>query len=230
LESGLFIAGLCALTLLATSFDNLLLLVAIHLRPGQDFVSMVWGVLFASLALLTLCIVGAELAVYVAPGWIGYLGLIPITLGLRELYAWWRNRGGTVEEMATGARPLSATAIALIMLANGWDSLAALMPIFAESRFELVVWGAGAIVIVSLLGCVLARAVSRSEWIGRPLARIAPVLVPIVLISVGLYVLSDTRTDRFEDEPVEAARADRQSTANASLVALHTAAGRHSPR
>jgi cadmium resistance protein CadD (predicted permease) len=81
------------------------------------------------------------------------------------------------------------------MLANSADSIAALVPLFAETRDALLPLIGAVVLGASLLGCGLARWIATHERFGPPIQRLAPRLVPFALIAVGLYVLSNTRSD-----------------------------------
>ena len=84
MESALPVAGLAVLAFAATNLDNLLLLVGIVSRAGQSFARVVAGTLLAAVVMLALCM-GAALAVDFAPQrWVGYLGFVPVALGLRD--------------------------------------------------------------------------------------------------------------------------------------------------
>jgi cadmium resistance protein CadD (predicted permease) len=81
------------------------------------------------------------------------------------------------------------------MLANSADSFVALVPIFAESRPALLPLIGAVVLALSVLACLLARWITTHRRVGPAIQRIAPRIVPFVLILVGLYVLSNTTTD-----------------------------------
>lgn len=182
---------------MATNLDNLLILVGFMARPQQSFPSLFWGVVIAAIVVSMLCGIAAQIGGAVSPRWIGLLGLFPIGLGLREIYQWW-TRGAVLSPLENSdATPLRSPAIASVMLASSADSIAALIPIFAETRRELIVWGATSILAVAILGALLVRRIAHNASIGPWVQRVAPVIVPFVLIAVGVYVLLDTPSDVF---------------------------------
>jgi cadmium resistance protein CadD (predicted permease) len=198
-EDALSIAGLAVLAFAATNFDNLLLIVGALSRPRQAFGPVVAGVLLSSSATLALCVAAALAAGFAPEASIGYLGLVPIALGLLELYRLVRSRGAGEGGARPDAPPIPALAVAAVMLANSADSVGALIPLFAETRHSLLPAIVAAVLLTSLCGCALARWIASHEHFGPPIRRVGPVLVPFVLIAVGLYVLSDTRTDTLLD-------------------------------
>ena len=199
MQGVLSIAGLALLAFAATNLDNLLLLVAALSRPAQGFRPIVTGVLLSSSTILALCVAASLAAGFAPHAWLGYLGLIPIGLGLLELYRLVTSRGTGAGNAPSDAPPIPALAVAGVMLANSADSLGALLPLFAESQHSLLPVIVAAVLLSSLVGCALARWIATHEHFGPPIRRVGPVLVPFVLIGVGLYVLSDTRTDTLRE-------------------------------
>jgi cadmium resistance protein CadD (predicted permease) len=204
-EAALSVVGVAVLAFVATNLDNLMLLVGIASRVGQPFASIVAGALLASV--VTLCLgVSAALATDLAPQrWLGLLGVVPIALGLRELTRLVRSRAQQGDAPRADAPPLGALGLAGLLVANSTDSIAALVPLFAETREALLPPVAVAILAVTLLGCGIARWIASHARFGPPLRRSARLLVPIVLIAVGVYILANTRGDTVPDAPAEIA-------------------------
>ena len=191
----LSLAGIVLLAFTATNLDNLILLVGVLSRPGQAFASVLSGALLSAGVLAALCL-GAAFAADLAPQrWIGYLGVVPIALGLRELYRLAAAGGAETGKDGAGAAPIPAFGVAGILLASSADTLGALLPLFAETDDGLLPVLVAVMLAATLLGCELARRLASSQSLGPTLRRVGPRLVPIALIAVGIYVLSDTGTD-----------------------------------
>jgi cadmium resistance protein CadD (predicted permease) len=88
-----------------------------------------------------------------------------------------------------------ALSVGVVMIANSSDSFAAFVPLFAETRepftFLIVAVGAG----LSLAWCWLARWITSHASVQRPLQTWGAYVLPIMLILVGTYILTDTGTD-----------------------------------
>jgi len=198
LESALAVAGLTALALTATGFDNLLLLVGIASRRGQPFAPILGGVLVATAVLAAACLGAAFGADLLPQRRLGLLGLVPLGLGLRELALLYRSAGEDAEALGAaeaGTAAIGAAGVAGVMLANSVDSLGTLVPLFAETRDGLLPAAVLAIPATTLSGCALARWIVSHPRLGPPIRRVGPRIVPFVLIAVGIYVLSNTGTD-----------------------------------
>ncbi len=190
----LSLIALTALAFAATNVDNVLLLVYVIGRRGQR-PGPVWvGALLTSATLVALCLAVA-FAVDVAPQrWIGYLGVVPLALGMRELHRLATARREPAEA-ARDAPPLGAAAVTGVLLANSGDTLGALLPLFAETRDALLFAIAATTLGMSAIGCALAYAIASHARVGPIVERVGAWLVPFALIAVGVYVLLDTTTD-----------------------------------
>ena len=181
----------------STSMDNLFLLITYTLHPKYGIAKVRAGYLLAVLIMLGLSVAFAHgmqlLPAHIVP----WIGLIPIAIGLYEL--WLLRRGGpdaTAETEDIGsAKRGSVLAITLIMIAHSWDSIAVLAPLLADTRADLDIWMAVSVVCAALLLTFFAQKTVSHEKIRTQLARYAPKILPFLLIAVGLYILTNSPTD-----------------------------------
>lgn len=195
MESELLIAGLAFLAFSTTNLDNVLLLVGFAARPGQPFAAVAGGALLGVTAMLALLVAAAVLADFVPMLWLGWLGLIPLAMGLRELARLGTTVGAADPDGTDAVRPIGAVGVAGVMLAHSGDSFGALAPLFAETRRALLPLIATVVLVVTGLACGLARWIVSHPRVGPAIRAVAPRLVPFVLIAVGLYVLTNSPTD-----------------------------------
>ena len=135
----------------ATNVDNLLLLAA--LSAGGDRRRLVIGaILVSATVVLALSASASLLAGVLPPKGLGYLGVVPLALGLRLAISGPSSHADTRAQ--SGVLPMAA-----LLIANSTDTLAALAPLFAESspqsRFGLAIGffaaaAAGALVVLTL--------------------------------------------------------------------------------
>lgn len=128
---------------------------------------------------------------------VGYLGLIPIALGLRGLYGLIRADGTVEARLASSKGQNLVLSIALTQVANGVDTVLVFGPLLADSRTGLDYVMMVGFVGMALLWFALARVLERNAGRLRLLDRYGHWIAPIVLIVVGLYILADTPTDVF---------------------------------
>jgi cadmium resistance protein CadD (predicted permease) len=86
-------------------------------------------------------------------------------------------------------------AVAGVTLAASGDSLAAYAALFADTATLLVPWSVLGIGLGATAWSVLAVRLSGRPAVRSAVDRTGPVLLPLVLIGIGLYILGDTPTD-----------------------------------
>lgn len=175
-----------------TSLDNLVLIAALIRGDRRLTIPLCTGQLLASSTVVAVGLVAAEVADFAPERWVGWLGLIPVALGVRQLLL---RRAGAGSPKAPFSGQLRSAGAAALLLAQSGDALAVFIPLFAETEEPWSWVLAGVVLAASGLLCVLATGLARLQIVGGTLDRVAHALVPFVLIGVGLYVLSDTATD-----------------------------------
>lgn len=194
MQEAVIIVGLAMATFLSTSVDNLLLLVGFLGSPGFRVRSMVVGYVGAVLLVLAVGLAVSYAADFAPNRYAGYLGLVPIGMGIARLYRVLRHRGDPAEVAVTPVTR-GALSVGVVMIANSSDSLAAFVPLFAETRepFTFLIVAVGA--FLSLFWCWLAHWITSHTSVQKPLQRWGAYVLPIMLILVGAYILTNTGTD-----------------------------------
>lgn len=197
LEIGQIIAigALVVTSFVATSLDNLLILVL--LLGGTRRKLRVLAGFFASIAaLMVVSALGYLLGEFLDAGLVGFLGLIPLCMGLHAL---WRppTLEHTDAEAGLAGSGSGFVVSFSLMLGNSGDSLALFLPLLADtgSRYFpllFVVWAVCALAWAGL-ACLIGSNRSLAELIERCGAR----LIPWLMIFVGSYILLDTGTDKL---------------------------------
>ena len=122
---------------------------------------------------------------------IPYLGLIPITIGLRDAWKLWKNRqrgdGDEPAETTPGGPPVRK--VAATTLGNGGDNIAVYVPVFdTVGASGTVVYAAVFLVLVGVW-CVAGWFFATRPLIAGALSRWGHILLPVVLITIGLIIL-----------------------------------------
>ncbi|MAZ03376.1 MAG: hypothetical protein CMN56_09575 [Sneathiella sp.] len=182
---------------ISTSMDNLFLLITYTLHPKYGIAKVRAGYLLAVLIMLGISVAVAHGVQFLPAHIVPWIGLIPIAIGLYEL---WQLRRGRLDAAAEAedigsAKRGSVLAITLIMIAHSWDSIAVLAPLLADTRADLDIWMAASVVCAALLLTFFAQKAVGHEKIRTQLTRYAPKILPFLLIAIGLYILTNTPTD-----------------------------------
>jgi len=178
----------------STNTDNLLLIAVLLGRKAQRPSAVLIGYVIAVATIAAAGLAAARLADAVPSGALGYLGGIPLAMGLVRLC---RNLRGGASADDGGARPtgVGAFAVAAVMLSNGSDTLAVLLPLFAETPEPLTYVLAATVVVAACIWFALARWIAGHAWVAARIERVERWFVPLLLIGLGLYILMDTGTD-----------------------------------
>jgi len=187
------IIGLTAAAFVSTGVDNLLLLIGFKGQPTVRDHHVNLGFLGAFVLILAVGYGASYTADLLPARYTGYLGLAPLTMGVFRLVQAVRGRvGGPTIGSVKSPSPWS---VGMVMLANNGDSLAVLTSLFAETRepFTLLIVGTG--LFMAFLWSGLAGWIARHPRLEGPIRKWSPYVLPLILITVGWYILSDTGTD-----------------------------------
>jgi cadmium resistance protein CadD (predicted permease) len=188
-----------------TNVDDLIVLTVLFLsaRAGGALRPWhIWAGQYAGIGALVAISVIAALGLALLPDrWVGLLGLIPLTLGVRGLLGALRSRGGGGDGDGDGdgdgpsGGPPPATgvvSVAAVTIANGADNISVYTPVFrtigpAASALTIAVFAAGVAV-----WCLAA------SWLGSHRAVIAVVerhghwIVPLVFMAIGVVIIAES--------------------------------------
>jgi len=178
----------------STNTDNLLLMAVLLGRRAQRPSAVLAGYIIAVASIAVAGLVAARLADAVPGGALGYLGIIPLSMGLVRLYRGLRG-GATANDGPARPTGAGALAVAAIMLSNGSDTLAVLLPLFAETPEPLTYVLAATVVVAAGLWFAAARWIASHAWVAARIERLERWFVPLLLIGLGVYILMDTGTD-----------------------------------
>ena len=134
-------------------------------------------------AIILLSLIGALAALAIPQGWSRVLSVLPLVLGIRELYRSMLRRAHASQASCHGVM-----SIALITLSNGGDNIGVYVPFFLVNRPYLwLILLCYAICVGSF--CFVGRCVGNHPVVLSVIGRWGHWLMPIVLIGLGAYIL-----------------------------------------
>lgn len=190
--SELTIIALVAGSYAATNIDNLTILVSWMLAGKISFAGIARGYAMATIAVLALSIILGLSSNVMPVELIGYLGVIPIGLGIYTLIG--QIRGGsqpTEADTGNGA----ALGIAATLTANSTDSIIIFSPLLADSQATIDLYIASAFVVVAAIWFWLAKVASQHAAKLNAVTKVAGWIAPFIMIFAGIYILMNTVTD-----------------------------------
>jgi cadmium resistance protein CadD (predicted permease) len=183
-------AGLFAVT----TVDDIVILSLFFAQGAGEHGSarrVVTGQYLAFAVILAMAIGIAFGASFLPEDAIPYLGLIPITIGLRDAWKLWTNRqrGDEGEQAETTQGGPTLRKVAATTFGNGGDNIAVYAPVFdAVGTRGTIVYAAVFLVLVGVW-CVAGRFFATRPVIAGALSRWGHILLPAVLIAIGLVIL-----------------------------------------
>lgn len=185
----------------STNIDDLFLLAAFFADTRLNRLSIVLGQYLGIGALVLVSAVAALLALTIPDGWIALLGLVPLLMGLAKLRALRVSAADTEddsdarriqEQEHTAERRLGlpVLAVASVTVANGGDNVAVYVPLFATA-FDAIATYALTFAVMTGVWCALGYLLVNNNVLGGAIRRYGHIIVPVVLIALGIYILSD---------------------------------------
>lgn len=191
----LAVIAITAATFVATSFDNLVLLVGFLSDPEYRRESVAVGYVASATIVTGLAWGLSEVADEIPAQFLGFLGLIPIAIGLWELVRLMRRR-----EAVDGSRPGNVAAkgilsVGSVMMASSGDTFAVLLALLADTANAYTIPMLATVALSALALYGFAVWLRSHPLLERPLSRIARYVLPFLLIGIGLYILANSGTD-----------------------------------
>jgi cadmium resistance protein CadD (predicted permease) len=140
-------------------------------------------------ALIGLSVGGALLTVIVPSAWLGTLGLVPISIGVRGLLRFWRNTEQERNSKQSVANPMT---VMVVTIANGGDNVALYVPLFSVHSAAEVAFFATIFIALTGLWCMIAHRLVRQGGQGLTVRRWGRAIFPYVMIALGTYILIKT--------------------------------------
>ena len=179
----------------STSIDYLVILTILFVTQGKRHIkSIYFGQYLGTGILVVISLVAAYFLNFIPQDWIiGLLGLIPIALGIRAIFADEDVDEDDLESKLSGegSKILAFTGLTVAM---GGDNLGIYIPYFTgKTPIQILV-----VLIVFILGilllCLLSRRLASVPAIGETVEKYEKIIVPIVFIGLGLYILLENGT------------------------------------
>jgi cadmium resistance transport/sequestration family protein len=197
----------------ATNVDDILILMLFFARVNGILQRrhIVTGQYLGFLVLIAASLPGFLGGLIVPKVWLGWLGLIPIAIGLHLLLQFKADEvsvqtislmefhSGEVSwrSLLTSILSPPTYQVAAVTIANGGDNVAIYIPLFANSSLaELVVILSGFLVMVAIW-CGIAFYLAKHPLLSQPLTRYGHRLLPFVLIGLGIFIVMDSESYRL---------------------------------
>ncbi|KAL7892570.1 cadmium resistance transporter domain-containing protein [Trichoderma sp. SZMC 28014] len=132
---------------------------------------------------------------------IGFLGLLPILLGIWKLFD---LLFPTEEEESDSVGAKSILKVSIVTLMNGGDNIGTYIPLFSQAeKAEIAVY---VVVYYILLGvwCLVAFLIMKQKHILHVVQRYANIAVPFLFVGLGVYIIAKSSCYPWAIEHIDA--------------------------
>lgn len=179
----------------ATNLDNLVLMVGLFGRYSDRRSEVMFGYLSGMLIIAAVTFYVGKLAGAAPVQYLGLLGIVPVLIGLAAIIRLFRNKGVVRDPVVPGAGSTAVAATLLTQLGNSTDTIITYSVLFSDANdladYLVLATFAG----MALLLALLAYLALRHPWLSRPVELYGHYITPLILITVGMYVFSNTALD-----------------------------------
>jgi cadmium resistance protein CadD (predicted permease) len=189
------VVGVSAGAFMATNLDNLVLMVGLFGRYSDRRHEVLFGYLVGMLIIAAVTYYVGKLAGTAPVEYLGLLGIVPVLIGVADIVRLFRNKGVAHDPVVPGAGSTAVAATLLAQLSNSTDTIITYSVLFSDANDladYLVLASFGG---MALLMAVIAYLALRHPWLSRPVQLYGHYITPLILITVGMYVLSNTALD-----------------------------------
>lgn len=190
----------------ATNIDDLLILAVFFTQVNARFSKqhIIFGQYLGFTALIIASLPGFLGGLIVPRPLIRLLGIVPIAIGIIQLIK--RDTDPEVQLVDDSEAPLptgllfesfvnpQTYSVAAVTFANGGDNIGIYLPLFASSDFARLAVILSSFFILVGVWCYLGYQIARYPTVTPLLTRYGKVIVPLILISLGIYILVDSDT------------------------------------
>jgi len=183
----------------STNVDDIFILMLFFGGRRLRSSSIVLGQYLGIAALVVTSFAGAYLGGFFDPRYVGFLGLFPIYLAVKQFIALLKARSGEAEEEeepeVNAAGIFSGIlAVAGVTVANGADNIGVYIPLLATmtaaAKTQMIV----VFFAMTYVWCALAKYLAARPIIARQLSRYGHIIMPVVLLALGIYILWESNS------------------------------------
>lgn len=177
----------------ATNIDDIVVLTVLFVASARGALpgwKVVAGQYAGFVTLVAISVVAAAGLTIIPDKWVGFLGLIPLAIGIYGLVRTLRRQDDDDEDDAISA--VGLLGVAGITIANGADNISLYTPVFRTSPVQDTVVTIIVFLVLVAAWCLIARFIGTSKTVSELLERVEHWLVPAVFIGLGLYILIES--------------------------------------
>jgi cadmium resistance protein CadD (predicted permease) len=190
------LVGQAVVLFISTDLDDVFVLLGFFADPRFRIRQIVAGQFIGIAILYAVSVVGSWVSLVMRPAFVGLLGLVPITMGLKSAWELWNSsdRSEQVSYRVSPAGRANIAAVIAMTIANGGDNVSVYIPLFALRSGPNIALMGVVFGIMTALWLNVAYWLTRHRTIGAQVRRYTRVLMPFVFIALGVFILYQAGT------------------------------------
>src|SRR5438105_5274955 len=166
----------------ATNLDDIVFLTIFFSQASRRW-HVVVGQYLGFTALVVVSLIGFFGGQVLPHGWLRLFGVAPIAIGIKKLFA---KRDNHLRRASAGMLD-----VAIVTFVNGADNIGIYAPLFAVSDARRLIVLVAVLYALLAVWCVVGYLIHRHKAVAYTLKRWGHWIVPVVLMGLGIYILSN---------------------------------------
>ena len=183
------VIGIAIASFAATNIDDLFVLLGFFAEPRFRAREIVAGQFLGMATLVGLSLLLGWAAAELTAGYVRYLGLLPIALGLKGIWELRRPPGKLEEVVSRGPGRSRVFTVAAVTLANGGDNIGVYAPLLSPRPLAAQALIVAVYMLMTGAWCLFARFLVGHPLLGKPLRLYGRYVFPFLLIGIGSMIL-----------------------------------------
>jgi cadmium resistance transport/sequestration family protein len=175
----------------ATNIDDIIVLTVLFVASSRGAIpgwKIVGGQYLGFVTLVALSVIAALGLTIVPDEWVGFIGVIPLAIGVYLLIKGLRSQDDDDDGIQAGG----LLAVAGITIANGADNISLYTPVFRTMNPADTVLTIAVFLVLVAVWCAIGRAIGTNRRVTETLERVEHWLMPAVFIGLGLYIIIES--------------------------------------
>lgn len=181
--------GIGITAFIASNIDDTFILIILFMTPGLSARNVTVGQFLGIIILVAVSSLAVLLSLAIPPFAIGFLGIIPIVIGVKRLLEYRENEAEANAQKGF----LSFLSVAAVTVSNGGDDIGVFTPLFAKYNgiveFSLLLC---LLMIMTGIWCIVTYYFLRHPFIASRINVLSKIVTPFALISIGIYIILDS--------------------------------------
>jgi cadmium resistance transport/sequestration family protein len=179
---------------ISTNIDDIFILTLFYGNKKFKDKEIIAGQFLGIIALISIGLIGSLVGLFIAPAYIGLLGLFPIYLGAKGIWGLMRNTTEEDQNENENKGKNNVLTVAGVTLANGGDNIGIYIPLFATLTWTNKLTMVTVFLIMTFLWCLAAKYLTKHPFVSKAVDKYGHFVTPFVLVLLGIYILYESET------------------------------------